>query len=386
MRSGKTLCMSISFALWGMTNFDGKCFAICGKTITSVRRNVVNPLTEILQGLGFSIEEKRSQNLLIIKKGKTENRYYLFGGRDESSAALIQGMTLCGVMLDEVALMPRSFVEQAIARCSEQGSKMWFNCNPEHPYHWFYLEWINKRESKNALYLHFTMDDNPSLSDSIKARYRSLYSGAFYERFIEGKWVISSGVVYPMFDPTLHVVRREDMPTEFEQYFISCDYGTVNPASFGLWGSHDGRWYRIKEYYYDSRKHGAQKTDDEYADDLVRLADDRTITAVIVDPSAASFIQCLRRKTGFAVKRAKNDVLSGIAKVSSALVRGDILFCEDCFDSLREFSMYVWAESRHGDRVKKEFDHAMDEIRYFVTSVCDNANGGSFYAANITRE
>jgi phage terminase, large subunit, PBSX family len=385
VRSGKTLCMSISFVLWSMSGFNGKSFAVCGKTITSVRRNVVSPLVSILRGLGFSIEEKHSQNLLIIKKGRVENTYYLFGGRDESSASLIQGMTLCGVMLDEVALMPRSFVEQALARCSERGSKMWFNCNPEHPYHWFYLEWINKRESKNALYLHFTMDDNPSLSEEIKARYRSLYSGAFYERFVEGKWVISSGVVYPMFDPIRHVVKRADMPTEFEQFYISCDYGTVNPASFGLWGRHGGKWYRVSEYYYDSRKRGAQKTDDEYADDLVRLANGREITAVIVDPSAASFIQCLRRKTGFSVKKAKNDVLPGIAKVSSALAKGEVVFCEDCTDSLREFSMYVWAESRHGDSVKKEFDHAMDDIRYFVTAVCDGSQGSGFFATSVKR-
>ena len=127
------------------------------------------------------------------------NRYYLFGGRDESSASLIQGMTLGGVMLDEVALMPRSFVEQAVARCSLENSKYFFNCNPEHPYHWFYMEWIKKAKEKNVLYIHFTMDDNPSLSESVKKRYKSLYSGAFYERFIEGKWVTAQGLVYPMF-------------------------------------------------------------------------------------------------------------------------------------------------------------------------------------------
>ena len=371
--------------MWGMAGFSGRSFAICGKTITSVRRNVVVPLVGILRGLGFSIEEKRSQNLLVIKKGRTENTYYLFGGRDESSAALIQGMTLCGVMLDEVALMPRSFVEQALARCSEAGSKMWFNCNPEHPYHWFYLEWIKKCKIKNALYLHFTMDDNPSLSDDIKARYRSLYSGAFYERFVEGRWVISSGVVYPMFDPAHHVVKREELPAEFEEYYISCDYGTVNPASFGLWGSSEGKWYRVKEYYHDSRKTGVQKTDDEYADNLLKLAGEKEIAAVIVDPSAASFIQCLRNRTGFAVKKANNDVLAGIARVSCALSKGEIVFCEDCADSLREFSMYVWADSRRGDSVKKEFDHAMDDIRYFVTAVCGRLDRSDFFAASVER-
>lgn len=164
VRSGKTVCMSISFILWSFSCFSDSSFAICGKTISSLRRSVITPLIPILLNLGFSVKEKKSQNLIEIGKGKRINRYYLFGGRDESSASLIQGMTLCGVLLDEVALMPRSFVEQALARCSVNGSKFWFNCNPENPRHWFYTEWIKKSKEKNCLYLHFLMNDNPSLS------------------------------------------------------------------------------------------------------------------------------------------------------------------------------------------------------------------------------
>lgn len=137
------------------------------------------------------------------KKDGRENRFYIFGGKDEGSAALIQGMTLSGVMLDETALMPRSFCEQAIARCSVDNSRLWFNCNPENPAHWFYTEWIKKAVDKNCLYLHFTMDDNPSLSEEIKQRYKNLYSGSFYERFIEGKWVSCDGAVYPF--STAHI-------------------------------------------------------------------------------------------------------------------------------------------------------------------------------------
>lgn len=148
VRSGKTLCMSISFVLWAFSAFSGASFALCGKTVTALKRNIIVPLCEQLGELGFRCEIKASQNHMIVSKGARFNRFYFFGGRDESSAALIQGMTLSGALLDEVALMPRSFVEQTVARCSVSGSKFWFNCNPEHPRHWFYREWILKAEQK----------------------------------------------------------------------------------------------------------------------------------------------------------------------------------------------------------------------------------------------
>ena len=196
------------------------------------------------------------------------NRFYLFGGKDESSSALIQGMTLAGVLFDEVALMPRSFVEQAIARCSVEGSVFWFNCNPEHPQHWFYREWILKTRQKNALYLHFLMRDNPSLSPQMLKRYQSLYSGTFYERFVLGKWVAAQGLVYPFLtDKSFCPVPSGD----FERFIISCDYGTVNPTSFGLWGKQEETWYLIDEYYYDSRREKMQKTDEEHYEALLHF-------------------------------------------------------------------------------------------------------------------
>ena len=247
VRSGKTLSMSLGFVLWASVCFSGGTFAMCGKTITSLRRNVVVPLLPVLRGAGFTYREKLSENCVDVTLAGRTNRFYLFGGRDESSAALIQGITLSGVFLDEVALMPRSFVEQALARCSVSGSRMWFNCNPDSPSHWFYREWIKKVREKNALYVHFTMDDNPSLPKKVRERYEKLYSGAFYERFVLGKWTASEGLVYPMFDPGKHVYTGAE--PECERYVISCDYGTVNPSSFGLWGLHKGVWHRVKEYY-----------------------------------------------------------------------------------------------------------------------------------------
>lgn len=228
VRSGKTLSMSLGFLFWAGKCFDGCAFAMCGKTITSLRRNVVTPLLPMLSEYGFAVSERVSGNYFDITLLGRTNRVYLFGGRDESSAALIQGMTLAGVFFDEVALMPRSFVEQALARCSVSGSKMWFNCNPDNPSHWFYNEWIKKLRAKNALYLHFSMDDNPSLSDSVRRRYERMYSGTFYDRFILGKWTASRGVVYPMFSGEKHVFSED---IDCERYIISCDYGTVKDCS-----------------------------------------------------------------------------------------------------------------------------------------------------------
>jgi len=382
VRSGKTLSMSLGFVLWASASFDGGAFAICGKTVTSLRRNVITPLLPMLRDYGFTCIEKVSRSYIDLTFLGHTNRFYLFGGRDEGSAALIQGMTLSGVFLDEAALMPRSFVEQALARCSVSGSKMWFNCNPDNPAHWFYTEWIKKAEEKHALYIHFTMDDNPSLSDALKQRYQRLYSGAFYDRFVLGKWTASQGVVYPMFSEKKHVYSGD---VECERFVISCDYGTVNPSSFGLWGLSGGVWYRLSEYYYSSKREGVSRTDEEHYAALERLAGGREISRVIVDPSAASFIECIRRHGRFRVVKADNDVITGIRNVSSALSENRLRFHESCRDIIREFHLYSWNEKTGTDAPIKENDHAMDDMRYFVADMLKNDGDGGFFALSVSR-
>ena len=201
VRSGKTFCMGLSFFLWAQKQFHGAQFGLCGKTISSLRRNLLADLVPYLRRLGMTVTERRSENLLTVRYQGRENRFLLFGGRDESSAALIQGVTLAGVLLDEAVLMPRSFVEQAVARCSVSGSRLWFNCNPEGPQHWFYREWVLRAEQRRALHLHFTMADNPALTPEIRARYESAYSGVFYRRFVLGEWTAAQGLVYDFYDP-----------------------------------------------------------------------------------------------------------------------------------------------------------------------------------------
>lgn len=381
VRSGKTFSMGVSFFLWAQARFDGKQFGLCGKTIVSLRRNLLTELVPYLRRIGMSIREKRSENLLIVRFAGHENRFLLFGGRDESSAALIQGSTLAGVLLDETVLMPRSFVEQAIARCSVPGSRLWFNCNPENPGHWFYREWILKAKARRALYLHFTMEDNPALSPRIRARYRNAYSGVFYRRFVLGEWTAAQGLVYDFFDRERDAADVPEGP--FEEWRISVDYGTANPASFGLWGRKDIVWYRVAEYYYDSRKVGRQRTDEEYAGELERLAGERTIRRVIVDPSAASFIEVLRRR-GFQVVRADNDVADGIRVTSDLLKKRRIVICRTCGDCLREMELYCWDERGGRDAPRKENDHAMDDLRYFAMDVAKGERSG-FAAVTVER-
>ncbi len=381
VRSGKTLALSLGFVLWAAASFDRAAFAMCGKTVTALRRNVIAPLMPLLRDMGIQCSEKVSRSYFDVSLAGRSNRFYLFGGRDEGSAALIQGMTLSGVFFDEVVLMPRSFVEQALARCSVSGSRMWFCCNPENPGHWFYREWIKKAEEKNALYLHFTMDDNPSLSERVKSRYERLYSGAFYDRFVLGKWAASEGVVYPMFSPEKHVFSGEK---QCERFVISCDYGTVNPSSFGLWGLSSGVWYRLREYYYSSKREGALRTDEEHYAALEELAGGHEIEKVIVDPSAASFIECIRRHGKFRVAKADNDVITGIRRVSAALKEGRLMFHESCGDIIREFSLYRWSEKSGADVPVKENDHAMDDLRYFVSDLSAGEDEG-FFALSVTR-
>lgn len=222
------------------------------------------------------------------------------------------------------------------------------------------------------------MDDNPSLTEKVKQRYKKLYSGVFYQRFIEGKWVAVFGAVYPFMD-------KEEMYCEipegdFADYVISCDYGTVNPASFGLWGKMGEAWYRIDEYYFDSRAEGWQKTDEEHYEALSDLAGERKISRVVVDPSAASFIEVIRRHGSFTVVPAKNDVADGIRRVSQALKSKSIRICKNCKAARREFSLYKWDSRKTDDLPVKMNDHAMDDIRYFVTTAMDGGTAVTVFA------
>lgn len=358
IRAGKTLAMSVGFVSWAMHSFGNCNFAICGKTVTSCKKNVIDPLIQALQGI-YKMQYKNTESCLYVGT----NRIYVYGGKDESSQSLIQGITLAGILLDEVALMPESFVNQATGRCSVDGSKLWFNCNPETPRHWFYEKWIKRARARQLLLLHFTMDDNPSMSDKIKQRYRDMYDGVFFDRFIRGLWVAAEGLVYPMFNKDFHIVKTEPRP--YERYQISMDYGIQNPTAMLLWGFCDGVWYLIDEYYHSGRETGRQKTDEDYYAELVNLAGDLPVKKVIIDPSAASFIALVWQKKRFTPIKANNAVIDGIRNTATALKTELIRVDGRCKHTINEFYSYAWDDSAiDEDRPIKDNDHAMDALRY----------------------
>lgn len=366
VRSGKTSIMVWAFVDWAMRTFDGQRFGICGKTVDSAAKNIIVPFISMaLAKERYTMRWRRADKVLEVRRGTTTNSFEVFGGKDESSFALIQGRTLAGVLLDEVALMPRSFVEQALTRCSVDGARMWFSCNPDSPQHWFYLEWIKRAEERNALYLHFEMGDNPGLSQKTLERYQSMFTGVFYDRYIRGRWVMAEGLIYPMFGESC---ITDDSPEKGE-FFISCDYGTLNPFSAGLWCWDGKTATRVREYYHSGRSTQQNKTDEEYYAELEKLVGDANVRAVIVDPSAASFIEVIRRHKRFLVRKAKNDVVPGILATARYLNDGTIKIHRSCKDCIREFGLYRWDESCGEDRPIKENDHAMDDCRYFAQTV-----------------
>ena len=354
VRSGKTSIIMWSFVEWAMREFNGQRFGICGKTVDSCTKNIIIPFISMsLAKERYTLRWRRSDKLLEVRRGATTNYFEVFGGRDESSFALIQGRTLAGVFLDEVVLMPQSFVNQALARCSVDGAKLWFSCNPGSPQHWFYTEWIKKAKERNALCLHFSMRDNPSLSESTLARYEGMYSGVFYQRYVLGKWVLAEGLVYDFGEDNI----TDEIP-EHGEYYMSIDYGTQNPFSCGLWCVVGDSATRIAEYYYCGRNEQTQKTDEEYCDEVEKLAKGYKVKRVVVDPSAASFIASLRKR-GFYVTKANNDVLDGIRRVSGYLKNGKLKIHRSCGHTVEEFGLYRWDDKSGEDKVVKENDHCL---------------------------
>lgn len=225
VRSGKTSIMMWAFVRWAMENFSGQRFGVCGRTVDSCTKNIIVPFTAMsLAKERYIIRWRRGDKVMEVRRGAVTNYFEVFGGKDEASYTLIQGRTLAGVLLDEVVLMPRSFVEQALARCSVDGARLWFSCNPGSPHHWFYQEWIKRSRERNALYLHFEMTDNPGLSKRTLERYENMYAGIFYDRYVRGLWVAAEGIVY------------KDFANDTEKYLIGdpLEWAKQNGASFSI--------------------------------------------------------------------------------------------------------------------------------------------------------
>ena len=383
IRSGKTVAMSLSFVFWAMESFNGENFIMAGKTISAFQRNVLTNLKNMLRSRGYYCTHHISgetPNMLEVSRKGVTNYFYIFGGKDEGSQDLVQGITAAGAFFDEVALMPESFVNQATGRCSVEGSKFWFNCNPGGPLHWFKLNWIDKCKQKKLLYLHFTMEDNLSLSEKVKARFRSMYAGVFYLRYIKGLWKTAEGLIYTMFTDVNLYDQLDERTRHISTKSIAADYGTTNPCVFyEIWDDGQILWVE-NEYRWDSRSEEArrspnpQKTDAQYADDMAEFMGSRPEDQcmIIVDPSAASFIQELRSR-GWVVKEADNEVLDGIRKTGALFAKHQLLVNRrKCPGLIGELQSYVWddkAAEKGEEKPVKQLDHGPDAIRYKVNSL-----------------
>lgn len=366
--------MSFSYVEWAFNFFSNQNFLLCGKTVGSLRRNILSWLIPLLRDNDYEVHEKRTENKIIIIRDGSINWFYYFGGKDESSQDLVQGITAAGALFDEVALMPQSFVNQVTGRCSVEGAKLWFNCNPDSPSHWFKREWIDKAADKRLLHIHFTMDDNPSLSEATKNRYKTLYSGIFYQRFIRGLWVVAEGAIYDMWtDENVY----DDPPVvqgvlDAGTRDIAIDYGTQNATVF-LEILDVGSMVLVqREYYHSGRNTGMQKTDSQYADDLDKFSGGSDqVRFVIIDPSAASFRAELRQR-GYRIKEADNEVLDGIRLTATLIARRIVRVHRSCENLIREIGSYVWdpkPTERGKEQPVKKDDHGCDALRYWVKTI-----------------
>lgn len=364
VRSGKTWISLVVWAFWVATMPKGGNYLMVAKTLTSLRRNCLDLLQELVGTKYFSYSLSKKEARLFGRL------VYLEGVNDARAESKIRGMTLQGAYCDELTLFTEDFFSMLLSRLSCPGAKLIATTNPDSPQHWLKTKYMDRAGELDMMVMKFLIEDNTFLDPAYVENLKKEYVGVFYDRFILGQWVVAEGRVYPMFtDNPGHFILRGTTAGMDGQFYISCDYGTINPLSLGLWCVRGKQAIRIKEYYWDSKREGRQKTDEEYYADLERLAAGYYIRRVVVDPSAASFIECIRRHGKFRVWEADNDVLNGIRVTASLLNAGMVKIHESCKDSIREFGLYRWDEKKNSDAVLKENDHAMDDIRYFCYTI-----------------
>lgn len=359
VRSGKTWISLVLWAFWVATMPKDNSYLMVAKTLTSLRRNCLDLLTELVGQDNFSYSISQKEGKLFGRK------IYLEGVNDVRAESKIRGMTLQGAYCDEVTLFTEDFFSMLLSRLSQVGAKLFATTNPDNPAHWLKVNYMDRQDELNMLVMKFLIDDNLYLPSEYIEELKKEYTGVFYSRFILGEWVIAEGLIYP-FEKEIYLT--EEIP-EDGLYYISIDYGTQNPCSMGLWCIANQIATRIAEYYYSGREQKAQKTDEEYYAALEELAGDRYIQYVVIDPSAASFIETIRRHGRFTVKKADNNVLDGIRVTASLLKNGMVKIHKDCKNTIKEFGLYAWEEKSGEDKPIKENDHAMDDMRYFCNTI-----------------
>lgn len=358
VRSGKTYVSLLKFAMFVAASEKDSRFLFSGATLTTLKRNCLDLLMDLVGKSNFYYS-------LASKEGRLFGRRCFFeGASDSTSEQKIRGLTLKGAYCDEITLYNENFVSMLLSRLSVEGAKLFATCNPDSQNHYIKKKYIDRQNDLDCINWHFVLNDNTFLSREYIENLSKEYTGVFYDRYILGLWVKAEGLVYPMYDNTVATKDRE-----YSRYIVSMDYGILNPTAMILWGESGGKWYATKEYYHSGRETSHQKTDEEYYDELVRLAGDVRVDRVIIDPSASSFITLIKRKGKFKVRKADNTVIEGIQHTASALTEKRILFNDCCKRTIEEFELYSWDEKKEQDAVIKENDHAMDAVRYMVQTM-----------------
>lgn len=327
---------------------------LLGNTRGTLERNILEPMRQWWPG---NVGAIRSDNTVELFGKKV----YALGADSKKHVARIQGATFEYVYGDEITTWSEEVFQMLKSRLRCEHSRFDGTCNPDNPEHWF-KQFL---DSDADIYQQSYVIDDGVLPPHIIAELKKEYAGTvYYDRYILGEWCQASGLIYKLNDYNL-----VDTVPERGEYYISVDYGTLNPFSAGLWCWDGKTATRIREYYYSGREERSNKTDEEYYADLEALAGHLPVKAVIVDPSAASFIETIRRHHRFTVRKAINDVVPGIMTTARYLQDGTIRIHRCCEDAIREFKLYRWDEECSEDRPVKDNDHAMDEIRYFVMTV-----------------
>lgn len=362
VRSGKTWISLVAWAFLVASMPKDKNYLMVAKTLTSLRRNCLDLLQDLVGTNNFNYSLSKKEAILFGRL------VYLEGVNDARAESKIRGMTLQGAYCDELTLFTEDFFSMLLSRLSSKNAKLIATTNPDSPYHWLMDKYIERENELDMLVLKFLIDDNPYLDPEYVANLKKEYTGVFYDRFILGLWTVAEGLIFPEAAEGRYNVPF-DANRKYTSYIVSIDYGTLNPCSMGLWGLSQGTWYRIKEYYHSGRDTRRQLTDEEYYDKLVGLIDGLPVREIIIDPSAASFIATIRKHGRYHVRKADNAVLDGIRNTAKALQNGSVRICNNCKNTIAEFSAYRWDEKSQEDKPVKENDHAMDDIRYFVNTV-----------------
>lgn len=366
VRSGKTIASMVRWLEYLETGPSGDLLMV-GKTERTLKRNVLDPISEIVGACRFRYRMGAGEIQLCGR------RLYVAGANDERSETKIRGLTLAGAYGDELSVWPESFFKMLLSRLSVAGAKLLGTTNPDSPYHWLHVDYLERAPELGLRRFTFRLEDNLTLDPDYVAALKREYVGLWYQRFILGRWVLAEGVVYDGWNEDVHVVRDQDLPRRFDRYWIGVDYGTGNPTVFLLFGQHQDTLYQLSEYYWDGVKQARQKTDAEYSKDFREWLPPQVVPASIeIDPSAASFILQLRRDGVRNVREADNEVLDGIRRVAARLGNKKLRIHKRCVHTRREYGSYVWdpkAQLQGEDRPMKKHDHCMDATRYVINRV-----------------